>query len=179
MKIVVHICCGVCAAGVVQTLQSEGHEVTGYYCNSNIYPQEEYMKRLEAVRAVAERLGFPLYDAQYVPAAWLKAVKGMENEPEGGQRCGICYRMRLQETYDFMKTYDADAFTTTLTVSPHKPAPVVNAVGLEIAGDAFLQRDFKKKDGFKKAMQQARDWNLYRQNYCGCLYSIRTVSQDV
>ncbi len=173
MKIVLHICCGICAAGVVQTLQDEGHEVIGFFYNPNIHPQEEYAKRLEVARTVSDKLDFPLNEAPYAPDEWLKATAAMQNEPEGGRRCEICYRIRLQETYRYLIKCGADAFTTTLTVSPHKPAAIVNTAGREICGDTFLQRDFKKKEGFKKAMQQARDWDLYRQDYCGCLYSIR------
>lgn len=173
MKIVLHICCGICAAGVVRTLQTEGHEVIGYYCNSNIQPEDEYIKRRDAVRIVAQKLGISLHEADYNPGDWFRAVELLKNEPEGGKRCDLCYQMRLRETYCFFQKSGADAFTTTLTVSPHKPAAMVNRVGIAIAGNAFLERDFKKKDGFKKATQQAREWNLYRQNYCGCLYSIR------
>jgi predicted adenine nucleotide alpha hydrolase (AANH) superfamily ATPase len=97
----------------------------------------------------------------------------MENEPEGGRRCAVCYMMRLQRTFEFMEECGADSFTSTLTISPHKPADTVNRIGREIGGDTFLERDFKKKDGFKRAMEMARRWELYRQDYCGCIYSIR------
>ena len=173
MNIVVHICCGVCAAGTVHTLKGEGHQVTGLYYNPNIYPEEEYQKRLEATYRVAKELDFILHVAPYEPDKWYEAAGQMENEPEGGRRCSVCYRMRLQKTFELMKECGADAFTSTLTISPHKPADTVNGIGKEIGGDTFLDRDFKKKDGFKRAMEMARRWELYRQDYCGCIYSMR------
>ena len=173
MKIVLHICCGVCAAGVVKTLTEEGHQVIGFFYNPNIHPAEEYNKRLETVQKVARELDFPLEVAPYTPEEWLRETEPLKREPEGGKRCQVCFRIRLQKAYSYLKEFGADAFTTTLTISPHKSAVVVNRIGLEIGGDKFLVRDFKKKDGFKKAMQLARQWQLYQQNYCGCLYSIR------
>jgi predicted adenine nucleotide alpha hydrolase (AANH) superfamily ATPase len=173
LKIVLHICCGVCAAGVVQTLTQEGHEVTGFFYNPNIQPEEEYQKRLEAVRKVAQELGFPLAVASYDAEAWLQETEHLKHEPEGGERCSICFKIRLEKTFSYLKNSSADAFTTTLTISPHKSARIVNRFGQEIGGDQFLARDFKKKEGFKKAIQQARQWGLYQQNYCGCVYSIR------
>jgi len=173
MKIVLHICCGVCAAGVVKTLTEEDNQVIGFFYNPNIQPVEEYQRRLEAVRKVAQELNFPLEVAPYTPDEWLKETEHLKHEPEGGKRCQVCFRIRLEKTYLYLKECGADAFTTTLTISPHKSAATVNRIGLEIAGDKFLVRDFKKKDGFKKAMQLAKQWQLYQQNYCGCLYSIR------
>ena len=176
MKIVLHICCGVCAAGVVQTLTQEGHQVIGFFCNPNIHPAEEYHRRLEAARRVAQELSFPLVTATYDPEVWLKETEHLKYEPEGGARCSVCFKIRLEKTYSYLKSCDADAFTTTLTISPHKSAITVNRIGQEIGGDQFLARDFKRKEGFRKAIQQARRWGLYQQNYCGCLYSIRQAT---
>jgi predicted adenine nucleotide alpha hydrolase (AANH) superfamily ATPase len=173
MKVVLHICCGVCAAGAAAVLLSEGHGVTGYFYNPNIYPREEYDRRLDAARLVAQKLGFEMAEGPYDTAGWLLATAGQENEPEGGLRCRACYRVRLQESYNYILDSGADAFTSTLTIGPHKNAAVINAIGREIGGDRFMARDFKKKDGFKKAMQTAKNWGLYRQNYCGCIYSMQ------
>ena len=173
MKILLHICCGVCAAGVVERLTSEGHEVIGLFHNPNIHPLEEYNRRLEVAREVAKKLNFPLEVTPYTPEGWLKETSALKDEPEGGKRCEVCFRLRLQKTYLYMEERDCDAFTTTLTISPHKSAVVVNRVGLEIGGNKFLARDFKKKDGFKRAMELAKRWNLYHQDYCGCIYSMR------
>ena len=173
MKIVLHICCGVCAAGVVERLTLEGHQVHGLFYNPNIHPRQEYDRRLEVACKVAKELNFPLEVPPYTPEEWFKETKSLENEPEGGRRCEVCFRLRLKRAYLYMKDCGVDAFTTTLTISPHKSADVINRVGQEIGGERFLVRDFKKKEGFKRAMELARKWALYRQNYCGCIYSMR------
>ncbi len=173
MKVALHICCGVCAAGVVERLTSEGHKVYGFFYNPNIHPQEEYERRLEASLKVAKELCFPLEVGPYTPEEWLAETKLLESEPEGGKRCEVCFRHRLKKTYLYLLDCGLDAFTTTLTISPQKSAAVVNRVGWEIGGDRFLVRDFKKKAGFQRATELARKWTLYRQNYCGCIYSMR------
>ena len=173
MKIGLHICCGVCAAGVVERLTSEGHQVVGLFYNPNIHPIEEYNRRLEVTYEVAKELNFSLEVAPYTPEEWFKETNSLEDEPEGGRRCEVCFRLRLRETYRYLKNYGWGAFTTTLTVSPHKSADVINRVGQELGGDKFLVRDFKKKAGFKRTIELAKKWNLYRQDYCGCIYSMR------
>jgi predicted adenine nucleotide alpha hydrolase (AANH) superfamily ATPase len=173
MKVVLHICCGVCAAGAAEALASEGHLVIGFFYNPNIHPAEEYRKRLDVARKVAKELNFPMEERPYTPEEWFDLTDALKEEPEGGKRCPVCYKLRLEKTYDYMMSCGADAFTTTLTISPHKSADVINGIGLEIGGPKFLVRDFKKKDGFKRAVQLAKKWGLYRQDYCGCVYSIR------
>lgn len=173
MKIVLHICCGVCAAGVVERLTAEGHQVHGFFYNPNIHPQEEYQRRLAAARRVAEELNFLLEVGPYVPEDWALETDGLENEPEGGRRCQACFRHRLIKTYRYAEYYGYDAFTTTLTISTQKSAALVNQVGQEIGGDRFWARDFKKQAGFQRASELARKWALHRQHYCGCVYSMR------
>ncbi|MDP2931520.1 MAG: epoxyqueuosine reductase QueH [Chloroflexota bacterium] len=173
MKVVLHICCGVCAGAAAERLAREGRQVSGLFYNPNIYPAREYKKRLEVAKRVAKELGFPLAAAAYTPEAWFEATRSLENEPEGGRRCEVCFRLRLERTYQYMKDCGADAFATTLTISPHKSAAVVNRVGWEVGGDSFLERDFKKQEGFKRAIELAKTWALYRQDYCGCMYSLR------
>ena len=173
MKVVLHICCAVCAAGVVERLAAEGHEVFGLFFNPNIHPLEEYERRLEAAHTVARELKFPLEAGPYTPDEWLQATDSLENDPEGGRRCEVCFRLRLQKTYLYLEEHGWDAFTTTLTIGPRKSADVVNRVGREIGGDRFLVRDFKKKAGFQRATELAKKWALYRQNYCGCIYSMK------
>lgn len=173
MKILLHICCGVCAAGVVERLTLEGHQVHGLFYNPNIHPRREYDRRLEVARRVARELDFPLEVPPYTPAEWLKETIYLANEPEGGRRCEVCFRLRLKKAYLYMQDCGADAFTTTLTISPHKSAAVVNRVGREIGGERFLARDFKKKEGFQRTIELAKKWALYRQDYCGCIYSMR------
>lgn len=171
MKVVLHICCGVCAGGVVERLTADGHEVAGLFYNPNIHPAEEYRRRLEAAGTVAERMGFTLNEIPYIPERWFMETRSFEHEPEGGKRCEICYRIRLRETYQYMLGCDADVFTTTLTISPHKLAKTINRIGSEVGGDRFMAMDFKKRDGFKRTVQLARESEIYRQEYCGCLYS--------
>jgi predicted adenine nucleotide alpha hydrolase (AANH) superfamily ATPase len=175
MKIVLHICCGVCAAGAVERLASEGHEVFGLFYNPNIHPLEEYERRLEAACSVARELGFPLEAGPYIPEEWLQETSSLENELEGGRRCEVCFRIRLKKAYLYMQDCGGDAFTTTLTVGPRKSAAVINRVGQDTGGDRFLVRDFKKQEGFRLATERARKWALYRQSYCGCLYSMKRV----
>jgi predicted adenine nucleotide alpha hydrolase (AANH) superfamily ATPase len=130
-------------------------------------------RRLQAALTVADRLGFPLEIGEYEPKEWFAETRGLELEPEGGNRCEVCFRMRLTRTRRFMEDTGSDVFTTTLTVSPHKSAQLVNSVGTEVGGDTFLTENFKKKDGFKRAVGLARQYRLYRQDYCGCIYSLK------
>jgi hypothetical protein len=174
MKVLLHICCGVCAAGVAERLTQEGHEVYGFFYNPNIHPREEYERRLEIARKVARQLGFPLEVGPYVPEEWFQETASLENEPEGGRRCEVCFRLRLKKAYLYLTDSGLDTFTTTLTISPRKSANVINKIGQEIGGEKFLVRDFKKKEGYKRSMELAKQWQLYRQHYCGCLYSQNT-----
>jgi len=171
MKILLHICCGVCAAGVARELMDEGHEVTGFFYNPNIHPEEEYLKRLETAREVAGRMGFKLIEGAYDDSERSRLAGGLEDEPEGGARCSVCYCMRIEGAYRCFNEGDFDLFTTTLTVSPMKKALLINNIGTGIAGEKFMRSDFKKKEGYKKTMALAKEWGLYRQNYCGCEYS--------
>ncbi len=173
MKVALHICCAVCAAGAAERMMQEGHQVLGFFSNSNIHPEEEYHKRLESARKVASELSFPLTEDVYAPDEWFKAAVGLENEPEGGQRCPVCFRTRLTRSYRFMLESGADVLTTTLTMGSNKSAALIGSIGQEIAGDKFLKQDFKKREGFKRAGELARNFDLYRQNYCGCLFSLR------
>jgi predicted adenine nucleotide alpha hydrolase (AANH) superfamily ATPase len=176
MKVVLHICCAVCAAGAAKSLLEEGHQVLGFFYNPNIYPVEEYSRRLEAAHRVAHELDFELEEGIYNPEDWLKATIHLANEPEGGKRCAVCFEYRLARTYRFMYERGGDAFTTTLTVGPRKSAAAINNIGYNIGGEHFLARDFKKKDGFKRATALSKQWGLYRQNYCGCIYSYTAIS---
>jgi epoxyqueuosine reductase len=146
--------------------------VEGLFYNPNIHPVEEYNRRLEVAREVAGQLHFPLTDLPYSSDEWFNLTQGLEDEPEGGKRCTICYRLRLQETWRYAVEKGADAFASTLTVSRNKPAAIINPIGQDIGGDRFLARDFKKKDGSTRSVELAREWGLYRQHYCGCRFSM-------
>jgi predicted adenine nucleotide alpha hydrolase (AANH) superfamily ATPase len=175
MKVALHICCAVCAAGAVERLLQEGHQVSGFFYNPNIHPEEEYQRRLLNARQVARELGFTLSEGLYAPEEWYQAVKSLEDEPEGGKRCPVCFRIRLEKTYQFMQESGCEAFATTLTMGSNKSAELIGRLGQEIGGEKFLSRDFKKKDGIKRAGELARQWGLYRQHYCGCVYSFRKL----
>ncbi|MBI4187830.1 MAG: epoxyqueuosine reductase QueH, partial [Chloroflexi bacterium] len=126
-----------------------------------------------AARKVAKELNFPLEDGPYLPEEWFKEAASLEQEPEGGRRCEVCFSVRLEKTYAYLADCGGDAFTTTLTVGPRKSASVINRVGQQVGGDRFLVRDFKKQAGFQRTTELARQWALYRQHYCGCAYSLR------
>jgi len=173
MKVLLHICCGVCAAGAAEQLLAEGFEVTGYFYNPNIYPYGEYQRRLEATRKAAEELKFSLNEGRYTSNEWTVVTESLKGEPEGGKRCEVCFRYRLENTYRLLDESGFDYFTTTLTTGPRKPAAIVNRIGGEIGGERFLIRDFKKKAGFQRATNLAKEWGIHRQHYCGCIYSMR------
>ena len=172
MKVLLHICCGVCASSVVEQLLSEGYTVTGLFYNPNIHPVDEYEKRLITTQKVSREWGFDLIEGPYDRERWFELVKGTEYEPEGGRRCEVCFRMRLEKTYEYFIKGMFDRFTTTLTVSALKDAETVNAIGREIGGEQFITANFKKKGGAKRATELAKEWELYRQHYCGCIYSL-------
>lgn len=177
MKVALHICCAVCAAGAAERLMREGHQVLGFFYNPNIHPAAEYRRRLENAHKVAQELEFSLSEGLYVPEDWHQAVSGLEAEPEGGRRCPVCFKMRLEEACRFMQDSGCEAFTTTLTMGSNKSGELIGRLGEEIGGEKFLKRDFKKKEGFKRAGELARQWGLYRQHYCGCIYSLKESSQ--
>ncbi|MDD5565409.1 MAG: epoxyqueuosine reductase QueH [Candidatus Omnitrophica bacterium] len=174
-KILLHICCGVCASAAAQRLQREGFEVTGFFYNPNIHPPEEYRRRLEAAQAVAAKLHFTIAQGPYDTQSWFAAVKGMEQEKEGGRRCQACFQIRLEASYRKALEAGFAYFTTTLTISPHKESGLISRIGKSLDKDMFLDYDFKTEDGFKKAMQFSREQQIYRQHFCGCIFSARQV----
>jgi len=172
-KILLHICCGVCSSWPVEKLRQDGYEVTGVFYNPNIQPIDEYERRLEAARKACSIQGIELIEAPYDSANWLALTRGLEKEPEGGKRCAVCYRTRLEYTASKAGELGIGRFTTTLSVSPHKDAVLINKIGKESGGAGFKEYNFKKEDGFKKANKFSLGQGLYRQNYCGCVYSRR------
>ncbi|MFQ6136379.1 MAG: epoxyqueuosine reductase QueH [Candidatus Hydrothermarchaeales archaeon] len=172
-RLLLHICCAPCSTHVIQTLKKD-YEVTGYFYNPNIHPKEEYRHRLEEMRGFADKIGLETMDGEYEIKRWFKAVRGHEKDPEGGERCDICYYLRLKKTAKFAKENGFEYFTTTLSISPHKEAKVINSMGDEISkrcGIKFYSADFKKRDGFKKSVELSKEYDLYRQDYCGCIFS--------
>ncbi len=175
MRVLMHICCGVCAAGAANRLGREMSLVLFFY-NPNIWPPDEYMARLRAANLLSEKTGLPLIIAEYAARDWNAAVQGTESEPEGGRRCVACYAHRLERTAVQALKLGTDAFTTTLTISPHKDSQSVNAAG-RAAGQAqnvrFLEFDLKKDGGFETSGRISREMGLYSQKYCGCRFSLR------
>lgn len=171
-------CCAPCSSAVLEILQKH-FDLKLYFYNPNIYPKAEYDKRL----AQFDKLfSADMYsnDIELVPSAYesekfYEAVKGLENEKEGGARCTECFILRLEETAKKAKEIGADYFCTTLTVSPHKNSQLLNELGIKAGekyGVKFLSSDFKKKEGYKRSTELSNELGLYRQNYCGCEYSV-------
>ncbi len=174
-KLLLHICCAPDATAVFEQLNPE-YEVTGFFHNPNIYPEEEFKLRLSEVESVARQMKFPLEVAAYQPESWFHLVPGLEHEPEGGRRCGVCFRQNLSATARAAREMEMPFFTTTLTISPHKSSAQVLAAGKAAAqefGVEFLDINFKKRDGFKRSLELSKNMHLYRQKYCGCKFSIR------
>lgn len=172
-KLLLHSCCGPCSTHVIDVLKND-YDLTIFYSNSNIFPIEEYEKRLQEQERYAKIMGIEVIEDQYDEEKYLEFVKGLEDEKEGGKRCKACFEFRLSRAADYAKNNGYDLFSTTLTVSPHKNSAVINEVGQKISkekGIEFLAESFKKQDGYKKSVEIAKKYNLYRQNYCGCRFS--------
>lgn len=175
-SLLLHSCCAPCSSHCLSVLAPLA-KVTVLYFNPNIFPVEEYEKRKsEQMRFIKE--AYPqvkVCDCDYDHTLFLAAVKGLEGEKEGGARCTECFRLRLTAAAQAAKTLGCDMFATTLTVSPHKNASLINETGREIQareGVEFLPSDFKKKEGYKHSILLSRRYSLYRQNYCGCEFSL-------
>ena len=183
LSLLLHSCCGPCSSSVIERLAGE-FNITVLYYNPCITDEEEYKRRRAAQMLFiekfnAERIDLPdiaFMEGPYEPGAFLELTKGHEEDPEGGQRCSLCFRQRLEKAAETAAFMGFDLFGTTLTVSPHKNFEIISAIGKDIAaryGIGFLDRDFKKQDGFKRSIELSRKYGLYRQNYCGCKYSER------
>jgi len=170
-------CCAPCSSAVIERLR-EHFRVKIYFYNPNIYPESEYKKRLEQFDKLLSGdfgSGIERVAAKYDQAEFFDFVKGLENEKEGGARCAKCFVLRLRETARKAKEIGADYFCTTLTVSPHKNAEVINGIGMKLSeeyGVRYLPSDFKKKEGYKRSTELSKQFGLYRQNYCGCKFSM-------
>lgn len=173
-RLLVHVCCAPDALYVLGLLRDE-YDVAGFFSNANIHPAAEYGKRLEEARKVAGLLGLPLVEDGYEPDRWLAATRKFRDEPEKGRRCDVCYALRLKRTAEEAAARGFDGFATVMSLSPWKKAAVINRIGRQFGkrhGLRFLEADFKKKDGFKKSVDLSRGQGLYRQDYCGCVYSL-------
>ena len=175
--LLLHACCAPCSSYCLEYL-AKYFDITLFYYNPNISPEPEYRARAEEARRLVSELPVPhpvkILFGDYRPEEFYEAVKGHEEDPEGGERCGICFEMRLRETARIAAEGGFDYFTTTLTISPLKDAERLNAIG-EAAGKEFgvhfLNSDFKKKNGYRRSVELSAEYHLYRQNYCGCTFS--------
>jgi len=174
-KLLLHICCGGCGAYVAQILKKK-YRVSLFLYNPNIFPEEEYAKRGEEVAKIANDTKLNLILGDYDHEGWLKEIKGHESDQERGERCFICYKIRMTKTAKMAKIKKFKYFTTTLSISPHKDYPIISRIGHELEkkyGVKFVDQNFKKQDGFKKSVCLSKELNLYRQDYCGCEFSRR------
>ncbi len=182
--LLIHACCAPCSSYVLEYLSRYFHIIILYY-NPNITSEDEYKCRLsEEERLINElpvKYPVKLIAGEYEPEAYFKAVKGLEDEPEGGKRCEVCFELRLREAAEKCRETGADYFLTTLTISPLKNAEKINEIGERIAeeyGVKYLPSDFKKKNGYKRSIELSREYDLYRQNFCGCVFSKKDMAVD-
>ncbi|MBR3362771.1 MAG: epoxyqueuosine reductase QueH [Bacilli bacterium] len=173
--LLLHACCGICSLSVLERLK-DYFDITVLYYNPNIYPKEEYDKRLDVLKEVIKKSGsnIKLMETIYNEDEFNDIAFGLEDEEEGGKRCSKCYYLRLEKTANIAKEKGFDYFTTTLSVSPYKSSDKLNKIGKILEEKYlvnYLYSDFKKKDGFKRSNELSYKYNLYRQDYCGCKYS--------
>lgn len=177
MKILLHICCAPDATTAYKRL-SESNEVVGYFFNPNIHPKDEYLRRRTALEKLSNLWGFEVIYPPYDPQRWFKTVKGLEDLPEGSKRCQACIAMRLRESAIFAKGNGFDAFATSLTTSPHKDVDFINEIGTKLSnkvGIQYIPSAFRKKNGFLESVNYCKTLGIYRQNYCGCVFSLPKV----
>lgn len=176
-KLLLHSCCAPCSSYCLMVL-AEYFEVTVFYYNPNIYPEEEYHMRAEEqqrfIREFPTRYPVSFVEGAYDTKAFYEMAKGLEQVPEGGERCFKCYEMRVRQTAELAKAKGFDYFTTTLSISPLKKAQKLNEIGGKLEqeyGISYLYSDFKKKEGYKRSTEISKEYEMYRQDYCGCVYS--------
>ncbi|WP_101875698.1 epoxyqueuosine reductase QueH [Lachnoclostridium edouardi] len=176
-KLLLHSCCAPCSSYVMEYL-SKYFQITIYYFNPNIFPPEEYEKRVREQENLIHKMNLPgnvkLLEGEYKPEEFFQMAKGLEKEPEGGERCFLCYEMRLRKTAQEAVRGGYDYFATTLSISPLKNAGKLNEIGEKVGkewGALWLPSDFKKKNGYKRSVELSKEYHLYRQDYCGCVYS--------
>ena len=173
-----HSCCGPCSSYVLEYL-TKFFDITLLFYGPNIQPREEYELRLEHQRKVIERIPVKIMECDYDGEDFDKAVQGLESEPEGGARCTECFRLRIERTAALAAKHGFEWYCTTLSVSPHKDAQRINALGYELGeryGVKWLPSDFKKRGGYQRSIVLSKEMRLYRQEYCGCAYSLAEKS---
>ena len=178
-RLLLHSCCGPCSSGVIGQVAEE-YQVTLLFYNPNIQPNDEYDRRLEAQKIVVDKMnseygyGVELIEVDYNPEEFFSKTKGLEKEREGGARCKECFYLRLDKTASYAKQHGYDIFTTTLSISPHKDYELLNHIGKEMSdkyGVDYMSANFKKNDGYLNSIRNSKKYKIYRQEYCGCIYS--------
>ncbi|MGI6029478.1 MAG: epoxyqueuosine reductase QueH [Candidatus Heteroscillospira sp.] len=175
-RLLLHSCCGPCSSYVIEYLR-QYFDLTVHFYNPNIQPEEEYAIRLETQKRLLAEMcpEVPILENGWDGPRFDEAVRGLENEPEGGARCSVCFALRLERTAREAAERGFDYFASTLTVSPHKDAQRINSIGVALGekyGVKWLPSDFKKREGYKRSIQLSAQYGLYRQDYCGCLHSL-------
>ncbi|MBN2857306.1 MAG: epoxyqueuosine reductase QueH [Candidatus Delongbacteria bacterium] len=183
-RLLIHVCCAPCSSSVIEVLE-QYFSIGLYFYNPNIYPEEEHDRRFLELQKFLTDAGhsekIELFYEKYTPMEFAGCVQGLENEPERGRRCNSCYELRLSKTAQKAKEKGFEYFTTTLTVSPHKNAGIINSTGEELSAVyevKFLNSDFKKKNGFKRTVELSGEYDLYRQDYCGCEFSMKSDRKE-
>lgn len=176
-RLLLHVCCAPCSSHVLEKLENI-YEITAFFYNPNITIADEYNKRVDELKRFVSEAPFArkviIEEGKYNPDDFILMSKGLEEEPERGARCYKCYEMRLRESAIYAKENGYDLFTTTLSISPHKNANWLNEIGKKLADEYeidYLYSDFKKENGYARSIELSKQYNLYRQNYCGCIYS--------
>lgn len=184
-KLLLHACCAPCSSAVLERLGNLFRIVILYY-NPNITNKDEYEKRLEEikkfVREFKTKYPIEIIPGRYEPKEFFDMARGLENEPERGKRCFKCYELRMKECAKIAEAEKINYFTTTLSLSPYKNATWINEIGAELEKEYqtnFLYSDFKKKNGYKRSIELSHEYDLYRQDYCGCVYSLRDKNKDI
>jgi len=170
-KVLLHVCCANCATVCINKLREEKFEVFGLFYNPNIQPDQEYFKRKQDIGLITEKFDFPFIEVRYDPEKWFDVIRGHEADKEGKTRCELCFKMRLEKTYEVALREGFDFFSTTLTISPHKNSEVINKIGNQVGNDKFLRKNFKKENGFEESIKISKQMSFYRQHYCGCIFS--------
>lgn len=176
--LLLHVCCGPCSSNVIKEL-CEHFKITIYYSNSNIYPQKEYTRRYQELVNFVKKFNkdykqdIQVIEDPYNHPEWVSHLYPLKDFPEGSIRCRLCYSLRMRRTFDYAKINHYDYWTTVLSISPHKNSQWINEIGEAWTSDKtkFLYADFKKNNGYLKSTQMTKEYNMYRQNYCGCMFS--------
>lgn len=175
-RLLLHACCAPCSSAVLEVLNGF-FDITIFFHNPNISPKEEFDFRLKELERLLTEMNLDsirIYSPEYDPTEFTNIAEGYETLPEGGKRCERCYSLRLEKAFEYARENNFDYVTTTLSVSPYKNAELLNKIGVDLEGKfkvRYLQSDFKKNEGYKRSCELSKQYNLYRQNYCGCIYS--------